>query len=135
MTTNMLLDAANMLTRASDGKTEQLTTTMTFAERAAYCLERTLIGLIIVFGVLAIIWGVLAISKFFFTRGEKKPKKEEAPAVPAEAVSAVPETDDGEIVAAIIAAISVQRADEGKTGGFRVVSFKRGGKAQPWNQK
>ncbi|MBQ2734384.1 MAG: hypothetical protein IJF33_00980 [Clostridia bacterium] len=33
--------------------------------------------------------------------------------------------DDGAVVAAITAAITAMRAEEGYTGGFRVVSFKR----------
>lgn len=135
MNTNMLLNATDMLTRAADGKTEKLTTAMTLSERAAYCVERTLIGLIIVFGVLAIIWLVLSISKFFFTYGEGKQKKEEEKDTVAVPEPEVTTSNDEEIVAAIIAAISAMRAEKGNQSGFRVVSFKRGGKAQPWNQK
>lgn len=50
---------------------------------------------------------------------------ERAPVV--QATPAAP-SDDGAVVAAIIAAISALRAEEGKTGGFRVVSFRRVGK-------
>lgn len=131
----MLLSVAEYLTRVSDGKSEQLTTTMTFGERAAYCLERTLIGLVIIFGVLATIWLVLSIFKLIFYKDPAKQKKAEPTQAEKAPEPESVQTDDGEIVAAIIAAISAQRAAEGNHGGFRVVSFKRGGKAQPWNQK
>ena len=76
----MFLNADNLLRKIGDAgeviKEEVNTTTMTLGERTAYCLQRTLIGLIIVFGVLAIIMLVLYVSKFIFSR-ETKPKKTE----------------------------------------------------------
>jgi len=73
---------------------------------------------------------------------EKKPKEKPATQKKAESTAATPNEQDaaiaaaiaasmaayedgGATVAAIIAAISAERAEEGETGGFRVVSFKR----------
>lgn len=74
---------------------------------------------------------------------EKKPKQEkkakkqpnaahaadDAAIAAAIAAALAASEDDGAVVAAIIAAISAKLADEGYTGGFRVVSFKRAGAA------
>lgn len=136
-------DATKTLETVANG--EVSTTAMSFAERLAYCLERTLIGLIIVFGVLAIIWLVLAVFKVvFYTIPEskkngnanEKQKVEEAVAPVATSVTSNASfSSDDEIVAAIIAAITAMRAEDGNDSpsGFRVVSFKRKGKARPWN--
>ena len=136
--TNMFLSADSLLRKIGDAgeviKEEVNTTTMTLGERTAYCLQRTLIGLIIVFGVLAIIMLVLYVSKFIFSR-ETKPKKteEKTEAVKNQAEEPA-QNDDGEVVAAIIAAITAMREEEGNVGAFRVVSFKRSPKMRPWNQ-
>ena len=105
--------------------------------------EVTLLGMGMVFAVLAILWGVLAIFKLVFAR-EKKPSKASAPKVEAPkaaepapvAVEAV--ADDGELIAVITAAIAAYRASEegmsaAEAGGFRVVSFKRASTGRAWN--
>lgn len=139
---NILLSADNILRKTDAAgnviKEELSTTAMTIGERAIYCLQRTLIGLGIVFGVLVVIMIVLYISKFIFTRGEstskheENKKPEETPA--AEPISAPVASDDGAIVAAIVAAITAMRENENDPSGFRVVSFKRAIKTRPWNQ-
>lgn len=105
----------------------------------AYGLPLSLFGFGVVFGVLVLIWGILALFKVFFytiPNAKKNPapkaKAEPKPAVKAAPVAeaaAVPtqSTGDGEVVAAIIAAIESYRAANGVTspGGFRVVSFKK----------
>lgn len=137
--TNIFLSADNILRKMGDAgeviKEEVNTTSMTLGERTAYCLQRTLIGLIIVFGVLAVIMLVLYISKFIFSR-ETKPKKADEKTEVAEEATEEPvqSNDDGEIVAAIIAAITAMRQEEGKGEAFRVVSFKRSSGVRPWNQ-
>ena len=138
-----LLQATEWITKLDEAgnviEKEVSTKTLELSDRIAYALERSLIGLIIVFGVLAIIWLMLSLFKFVFYKDPNKSTKVEkveekqAPAVAPEPAS-VPVSDDGAIVAAIIAAISALRSEEGITGGFRVVSFKRG-KTQPWNKK
>ena len=99
-------------------------------------LPTLLIGMLVVFAILGIIFVVLQIMRATFKKNAIKAKKarkaEEAKdtpkmeAAPAEEIA--PETpaaaaDDGAIIAAIIAAIS---AHTGKAPeGFRVVSFKK----------
>ena len=111
------------------------------ADALEYGLPMSLFGFGIVFGVLVLIWGILALFKVFFytipnakknpaPKVKPEPKKEvkaevkaEAPVAPAVQAS----SNDGEIVAAIIAAIEAYRSANGATapGGFRVVSFKK----------
>lgn len=91
-----------------------------------------ILGMIIVFAVLAIIFVALVVMRKIL--GKKSAPIEKAPAAPktddapaaveqAPVEEAEPETDDGAVIAAIIAAIS---AYTGKSAsGFRVVSFKR----------
>ena len=90
-----------------------------------------LLGMIIVFAVLAVIFAALVIMrKALAKKPETLPKANEntpapvsAPAPVEEEAPAAAETDDGAIVAAIMAAIS---AHTGKPlTSFRVVSFKR----------
>ena len=129
------------------------------ADAWKYAGEMTLLGMGMVFAVLAILWGVLAIFKLVFAG--KTPKEPKAPKVPKEkapktvakasasVASAEPtdevkaviaatiqaiQTDDAALVAVITDAVAAYRAEEGSVGGFRVVSFKRtGGRA--WNAK
>ena len=111
------------------------------ADALEYGLPMSLFGFAIVFGVLIIIWGILALFKvcFYTIPNAKKnpapkvkpePKKEvkaevkaEAPVAPAVQAS----SNHGEIVAAIMAAIEAYRSANGAAapGGFRVVSFKK----------
>ncbi len=141
---NILLSAGDIITRVVGDavESERLTTSMELSDRIGYALQRTLIGLIIVFGVLAVIWLVLSLFKVIFYKDpnkkteEKKPELKAAPA-PAPTPAPVPvqaAQDDGAVIAAIIAAISAMRNEEGITDGFRVVSFKRGTN-KPWNIK
>ena len=113
----------------------------TLGERTTYALSHTAVGMLIVFGVLGVIWAILAVFKIVF--GGKTEKKESAPApakkaAPAPAAAPAPvaatASSDEEIVAAITAAITLMREAEGSTGTFRVVSFRRTGGARPWNQ-
>ncbi|MBQ9784763.1 MAG: OadG family protein [Clostridia bacterium] len=116
---------------------------MNFSERAGEAGIVTLQGMVMVFAVLAILWAAVEIMHAIVHRGEKTEKaprekkgkksaaeKAEAPtgdAMIAAAIAAAlaASEDDGATVAAITAAISAMRAEEGCTGGFRVVSFKR----------
>ena len=137
----ILLSAGDFVTKIVDGEvvSEKLTTAMSLSDRIGYALQRTLIGLIIVFGVLAVIWLVLSLFKVVFYKDPNKKAKKTAPVAaekddaPAKAeVNA--SVDEGAVVAAIIAAISAMRSEQGVEGGFRVVSFKRGTN-KPWNKK
>ena len=109
-----------------------------FGERAMDALVMVVKGMVMVFLVLTVLMFALKLMECFFVR-----KKAEKPIAPqAGAVVAEPEpvvqNDDGALVAAITAAISVVLASEGgeqSAGGFRVVSFKRVGAKNAWNAK
>ena len=104
----------------------------------------TLLGMGMIFAVLALLWLVLAVFKVLFVKnGAKKPaetKVEKAPAadpVPAAAPVANASNDE-ELIAVITAAVAAYRAseegmDSAQAGGFRVVSFKRAGRGRSWN--
>ena len=116
-------------------------------ERITYALEMTALGLLAVFAVLAILWGVLVLFKVFMydipqKKAKAQKKVEPAPAVVNEptVVTPVAASNDDEVVAVIMAAISAYisadpaLADE-YAGGFRVVSFKRVRDKAAWNKK
>ena len=108
-----------------------------FAENAGEAGKVTLLGMGAIFAVLALMWLVIEISHRLIVgpapKAEKKPEKpvkktekkpeKKTPAAPAPV--AAPAGDNGALIAAITAAISAAMAEEGYTGGFRVVSFKR----------
>ncbi|MBE6558821.1 MAG: hypothetical protein E7661_07430 [Ruminococcaceae bacterium] len=115
--------------------------------RLAYSGQMILLGVSMVFLVLAILWAILAI--FAKTMGGvEKPAKQEKPAKveskPAPATPVAPAapvatpTSDDAIVAAITAAIAMTIESDPAlssqfAGGFRVVSFKKSGK-NAWNR-
>ena len=113
------------------------------AARLELAGQMTLLGMVMVFSVLALLWVVLVI--FQRTMAGKTEKPQEAPVkapAPAPVIEApVATSNDDEVIAAVIAAaVAAYMAAEGNTeaaynGGFRVVSFRRvqGGKA--WNSK
>ena len=128
-------------------------TGMPFGERVAYALRMLIVGLGAVFAILALLWGVLVLSRMLLhdlparRREEKngtttKPKAvavaQPAPvAAPAPAPVAQPAVqDNGALIAVITAAVSAAMADEGTLppGGFRVVSFRRT-QTGAWNRK
>lgn len=113
-------------------------------ERLELAGQMTLLGMVMVFAVLAILWAILAIFQRVMAGKSEKPeeKPQAAPAsAPVAEAAPVAASNDDEIIAAVIAAaVAAYMADEGNTeaaynGGFRVVSFRRvqGGKA--WNSK
>ena len=98
-------------------------------------IQTFILGMVTVFAVLAILWGCLEIFRYvFYTIPERnKANGGEKPA-PAPKVEPAPEpvaySDDGEVVAAIIAAITAMRNEEAAESGvaptaFRVVSFRK----------
>ena len=110
--------------------------------------QTPLLGMAMVFAVLAILWAVLAIFKLIFvgkSPKESKPVKvkEEKPAeIKQESVTVAPVApsaaeSDAELVAIITAAVAAYMAEEGTeyAGGFRVVSFKRVRGGRAWNSK
>ena len=115
-------------------------------------IEVAVVGMFMVFAVLAILWGVLALFKVFFApadktkktaKAEKTETADAAPAKKAEVVEVAPveapaASNDAELIAVLSAAIAAYRAsEEGVQGsainGFRVVSFKRANATRAWN--
>ena len=111
-----------------------------FSENAQEAGIVTLQGMLTIFAVLALLWLVIEILHSVLAKDSKavknaKPEpqksvaKREPPQKPvSEAVQPVPAAsvaDDGALIAAITAAVAAAMADDGYTGGFRVVSFKR----------
>lgn len=113
-------------------------------ERLALAGQMTLLGMGMIFAVLATLWGVLAIFKLIFARPEKK-KAKPAPAAPKPEPVVVPEpvvapaaSNDAELIAVLTAAIAAYEASQGNEvapGGFRVVSFRRANGGKAWNSK
>ena len=116
------------------------------AVRIKYAVSVTVLGMLMVFAVLSVLWSVVALMKVFLydipaRRAAKKAalaKAVEVAAAPVEQPAAIaePTEDEGEIVAAITAAIAAMLQSEEYKGqfesGFRVVSFSRKGGA--WNK-
>ena len=110
-----------------------------------YALEMTLLGMGMIFAVLAILWGVLAIFKLVFARPKKEKKNSEAPKsepavnLTAEPVAApVAATDDSELIAVLTAAIYAYESEknpDAPIGNFRVVSYRRANGGRSWNAK
>ncbi len=108
-------------------------TDMEISERASIAGTVTLEGMLMIFCALTLLWIAIEIMHFVLHHksGTKKIEKvSSAPvasrsSVPPTAVSPAPVNHDGALIAAITAAISAAMAEEGYTGGFRVVSFKR----------
>ena len=121
---------------------------LTASERTSTAGIVTLQGMLSIFAVLAILWGATELMHRILHKDKKPVAKQandgakaskasqtkESAAVPNEQDAAVAAAiaatlaayeDNGAIVAAITAAITAARAEEGDTGAFRVVSFKR----------
>lgn len=118
----------------------------TFAERAGVAGSVTLLGMVAIFVVLALLWGVIEVLHRVLNHGGKTeaaapaPKKQPAPrtekpkkapqsakaaTAAATAAPTATATDDGALVAVITAAVAAAMAEDGYQGGFRVVSFRR----------
>ena len=115
-------------------------TDMTLPERISYAGTVTLLGMLVIFSVLSIVWLAIVLMRTVLSRFEKEPAKKDLPAPSApvsKAPSAVnqPVTDDGAILAAITAAIAVVWESEHHNTGFRVVSYRHLDARKPWNTK
>lgn len=97
---------------------------LTLSEKVSLSAEMIVRGLGTVFIVLACLWATIALFGAVSKLSQRKSSKTEE-AAPAAATPA-PASNDGEIAAAITAAIEAYRASEGLSGtGYRVVSFKK----------
>lgn len=133
-------DAVETVTEAvTEAATEDLGGFMS-PERLELAGQVFLIGMGMVFAVLALLWGILALFGKVMTRTKKQtaPAEPVAPVEPAAPVAEEPvadaatvaEADDGELIAVITAAVAAAiESDEELSSrfasGFRVVSFKK----------
>ncbi len=121
---------------------------MSLGERLSNGLTVFVTGILAVFGVLAVLWGVLALFKIFFydipekKKAEAKKKAEQSEIAPvtvgaAEETEAPTEEDDTQLIAVITAAIAAYRSSAEASAEpalpFRVVSYKRVRGACGWN--
>ena len=119
-----------------------LSDTLSWGDRLNYMWVGVLVGMLVVFSVLALLWLILEAFGAVARKSKKENNPVPAPAVVAPAPAPVPETasteNDEEIVAAITAALAVYmeeaKAANPSINGFRVVSFKKVGSAAHWNQ-
>ena len=114
-----------------------------------YALEMTLLGMGMIFAVLGILWGVLALFKVIFARPKKDKaakkvveKTVENKAEPTPVVESAPapvaSNDDGELIAILTAAIIAYESEQNpdaQIGNFRVVSYRRANGGRSWNAK
>ena len=115
------------------------------AETVELMWQTPLLGMGMVFAVLALLWAVLAIFKLVFVGATPKAPKpvkekpvEQAPVQTAPVAAPATQSNDAELVAIITAAVAAYIAEEGTdaySGGFRVVSFKRVRGGRTWNTK
>ena len=118
-----------------------LSDSLPWDDRLSYMGVGALMGMIVVFAVLALLWLILEIFGVVARRGQKtseQPAPAPQVAAPAPKPEPVPAQNDEEIVAAITAALAVYleetKATTPSVSGFRVVSFKKVGSAAHWNQ-
>lgn len=130
-------------TTENDASTEEDLGGPLSAARWTYVGQMLVVGLGMVFLVLAILWIVLIIfEKAMGTKPqpEKKAEPKVEPVVTTQppVTPPVAQTDDAAIVAAITAAIAAtiqsdEQLSEEFAGGFRVVSFRKKNGRGPWN--
>ncbi len=111
--------------------------------RISYSLRMTLLGMGMVFAVLALLWLLLAIFAAIFGEKHKNKKKDAAepvPVTPDPVLTPTPASTDPDpatvaaITAAVAAAIESDPAlSEQFAGGFRVVSFRKKNGKSSWN--
>ena len=108
---------------------------LTLGERLSLGLTNTLLGLLIIFLVLTILFGAVKLFAILLPKLTEKKKDSKSKEPPtnksAESIAKAPAahpaaTDSGAVIAAITAAVSLLLEEEGQEPtGFRVVSFRR----------
>ncbi|MBR7033080.1 MAG: OadG family protein [Clostridia bacterium] len=111
---------------------------LSFSEKASLSLKMILMGMGTVFAVLFIIWVFLTIFRLVMDKA-KGVKKNKAPVTAAPAPVGTDngnEPDEGALIAAITAAVTAYREEEGSPApsSFRVVSFEKRGASRPWKK-
>jgi sodium pump decarboxylase gamma subunit len=127
-----------------------LSDTLSWGDQLNYMGIGVLMGIVVVFAVLILLWLILEVFGAVARRGQEVPAKPkvqapapvvETPAAPVQQTAPMQQAasaGDDEIVAAITAALAVYleeaKASSPSINGFRVVSFKKVGTAAHWNQ-
>ncbi len=101
---------------------------LSWAEKLETILTTAVGGYVLVFIVLALIWGILELFHLAFAGKKETAPQPKQPAKPAPVIEEAPQEDapianEEEIVAAIMAAISAYT--DKPTSSFRVVSFRK----------
>ena len=120
-------------------------------ESLAFAGQVTLLGMGMIFAVLGALWGILAVFKLIFVGKAPKASKQ-SKSMKTQPVKVVEQTQskkedvavnapknetatsDTTLIAILTAAVAAYREEEGASGEFRVVSFKRTS-ARAWNAK
>ena len=128
---NALINAAVL---AESDINSVLSNGLSLSEKAALSLKMILIGMGTVFSVLFIIWFFLTIFRLVMDKAKKKKAPAAAAPVPVDSEEKTP--DDGALIAAITAAITALREEQGvpSPSSFRVVSFEKRGASRPWKK-
>ena len=123
--------------------------TLTIGERLTEALMTTVLGMLMIFLVLSLIYGILVLFRVFLHDIPEKRKKaaqqKQAPSAATEPEPALPGNtppagnEDGALLAAITAAVAAyldeEAAENGRLQtGFRVVSFTRKKSSGGWNR-
>ncbi len=95
-----------------------------FGEQFSYGIQMLLLGIGTVFSVLCILWACLSLFKFFFHDLPKNRNTVTEINTDTAEETAQVTSDDGEIIAAIAAAVAMAES-ENEHVKFRVVSFRR----------
>ncbi len=99
---------------------EQLAENATFSERLLYGLKVCLIGMLIVFAVLAILCGVLYLFKLYYMLSQKK----KAPAAaPAEKPAPAGDAPNDEELTVAVATAAIAAARNESDAAFKVISI------------
>ncbi len=139
MNTEIIRNLASVAAATTEKAAEDA---MSFGERLSFGGQVTVIGVAIVFAVLASLWGVLILfKKLFYDIPEKKKAAAKAtiPVAAAQPVAPVVSeaensTDDTQLIAVITAAIAAYNSEAGASSlPFRVVSYKRVRGANGWS--
>ncbi len=119
--------------------TVQMDQNASFAERFSMGASTLLFGMLVVFSVLILIWGILELFHVIFASTQKKDQKPtpapkvQPPIAPTPVAVTPAAADDTAIIAAITAAIMMMNQQDATS--FRVVSFRRINKNTPWNRE
>ncbi len=124
---------------------EEVWGTKPIGDRIELSVQVTVIGMVMVFAVLSILWAVLAVFKMIFAKAPQPAKAAPAPKAepktapaPTPAPAPVAVADDAQLIAVITAAVAAYRAAEDPNAtpsGFRVVSYRRTSGGRAWNSK